>query len=90
MYQTFFLSNGATLRDWLTPRPGSLIDRANTQKDSGLVAEELYLSVLSRLPTEEERKEVADYLVRRSAERTAALQDLAWALITSAEFRFNH
>lgn len=88
--QTLFLANGATLREWLTPRPGSLIDRVNAQKDPGLVAEELYLSVLSRRPSAEESKEVSDYLTRRSADRVAALQDLAWALITSAEFRFNH
>lgn len=88
--QTLFLSNGPTLRDWLTPRPGSLIDRVNAQKDGNLVAEELYLSILSRMPSAAERKEVADYLERRSANRLPALQDLAWALITSAEFRFNH
>ncbi len=88
--QTLFLANGATLREWLTPRPGSLLDRANAQKDAALVAEELYLSVLSRRPSTEESKEVSDYLTRRSADRVAALQDLAWALITSAEFRFNH
>ncbi len=88
--QTLFLTNGAILRDWLTARPGSLIDRANAQKDASLVAEELYLSVLSRMPGAEERKEVADYLTRRAAERVPALQDLAWALLASAEFRFNH
>ena len=55
-----------------------------------MVAEELYLSVLSRLPSADERQEVADYLARRNAERVPALQDLAWALLTSAEFRFNH
>lgn len=88
--QTLFLTNGNTLRDWLAARPGSLIDRMNAQKDAGLVAEELYLSVLTRMPTADERKDVADYLMRRKAERLAALQDLAWALLTSAEFRFNH
>jgi hypothetical protein len=88
--QTLFLSNGAQLRDWLTPRPGSLIDRLNAQKDPAKVADELYLSVLTRLPAEEERKDVVSYLARRSADRAAALQDLAWALLTSAEFRFNH
>src|SRR4029078_6493444 len=62
--QTLFLSNGPTLRDWLTPRPGSLTERANAQKDAGLAAEDLYLSVLSRLPNAEERKEVASYLER--------------------------
>ncbi len=88
--QTLFLTNGATLRDWLAARPGSLIDRLNVQKEVGPLAEELYVSVLTRMPTAEERKEVADYLARRHADRLAALQDLAWALLTSAEFRFNH
>ena len=88
--QTLFLTNGAMLRDWLTARPGSLIDRLSSQKDPRLVAEELYLSVLTRMPTDDERKEVADYLGRRNANRLAALQDLSWALLTSAEFRFNH
>jgi hypothetical protein len=88
--QALFLANGGTLRDWLAARPGSLMDRLAGQKDASLVAEELYLSVLTRLPTAQERKEVADYLDRRAAQRPAALQDLAWALLTSAEFRFNH
>ena len=75
--QTLFLSNGPTLRDWLTPRPGSLTERAIAHKDAGLVAEELYLSVLARLPSADERKEVTDYLTRRAADRNAAIQDLA-------------
>ena len=38
----------------------------------------------------EERKEVAEFLAARPADRPAALQDLVWAIVTSAEFRFNH
>ena len=52
--------------------------------------EELYLSVLTRRPSDEERKEVAEYLKSRASERATALKDLAWALLASAEFRFNH
>jgi hypothetical protein len=88
--QTLFLANGNTLRDWLSARPGSLSARLNALKDAGAVADELYLSVLTRQPTTAERKEVIDYLARRGADRLAAQQDLAWALLTSAEFRFNH
>jgi hypothetical protein len=33
---------------------------------------------------------VADFLAGRPGDRPAALQDLAWALLASAEFRFNH
>jgi hypothetical protein len=46
--------------------------------------------VLTRLPDAEERAEVAAYLEKQNARRTAALGDLAWALIASAEFRLNH
>jgi hypothetical protein len=88
--QTLFLQNGPLLRGWLAPRPGNLADRLARLTDAAAVAEELYLSVLTRRPSDEERKEVADYLAGRRADRDAALQELAWALLTSAEFRFNH
>jgi len=87
--QTLFLTNGGILRDWLAARPGSLIDRLNQEKDVGLLADQLYLSVFARLPSADERKDAAGFLARRT-ERLPALQDLAWALLTSAEFRFNH
>lgn len=88
--QTLFLRNGGTIRAWLAPRPGNLTDRLAKLVEPRAVAEELFLSVLTRLPTAEEEKEVADCLARRTSDRAAALQDLAWALLASAEFRFNH
>ncbi len=88
--QTLFVRNGALIRGWLAPRTGNLVDRLSRLQDARALAEELYLSVLTRLPTEEEHKEVADCLQRRSADRAQALQDMAWALLASAEFRFNH
>jgi hypothetical protein len=88
--QALFLANGATVRGWLTPQAGNLIDRLGNLTDADALAEELYLSVFTRLPSAEERKEIATFLVSRSKDRTAALQDMAWALLASAEFRFNH
>jgi hypothetical protein len=88
--QTLFLQNGALLRGWLAARPGNLADRLTRLTDTTAVADELYLSVLTRNPSADERKEVEDYLAGRSADRAAALQEIAWALLTSAEFRFNH
>jgi len=88
--QTLFLANGALVRGWLAPRAGNLTDRLSKLKDAGPLAEELYLSVLTRYPTSEEQKEVADFLIRHTADRVAALQELTWALLASAEFRFNH
>jgi len=88
--QALFLANGPTVRGWLSPRPGNLIDRLSRLTNTDALAEELYLSVFTRLPTAEERKEVADFLAHRPQERAVALQDMAWALLASAEFRFNH
>ena len=70
--------------------PEDLSGRPLAKPDSGAIAEELYLSILTRPPTDPERKEVADCLADRAADRAGALQDLAWALIASAEFRFNY
>jgi hypothetical protein len=88
--QALFLANGSIVRGWLAPRPGNLIDRLGKLTSTDAQAEELYLSVFTRLPSAEERKEIADFLASRSKDRTAALQDMTWALLASAEFRFNH
>jgi hypothetical protein len=96
--QALFITNGEPIRNWLGPAPGRLIDRLNDLADPLAVAEELYLSLLSRRPTAEERAEVADYLARRAArsdpkkraERPSALRELAWGVLASTEFRFNH
>ncbi|MCC6419329.1 MAG: DUF1549 domain-containing protein [Gemmataceae bacterium] len=88
--QALFLQNGALMRTWLTPRPGNLMDRLGKLKDDAAVAEELYLSAFTRYPNEEERREVADYLRGRTGDRAAALQELAWAVLASAQFRFNY
>ncbi len=86
--QALFLSNGPLLRSWLAPRPGNLTDRlARLQGDA--LTDELYLSVFTRLPSAEERKDVADYLASRP-DRPMALREIVWALLASAEFRFNH
>lgn len=89
--QALFVNNGSPLRDWIAPRAGNLVDRLAKTSDAAAASDELYLCVLTRLPSEDERREVADYLNNRpAAERTAALQELVWALLASAEFRFNH
>jgi hypothetical protein len=51
----------------------------------------LYLTILSRPPTAEELKVVAEYAEPKSGPATAnAPFDTAWALINSAEFLYRH
>jgi hypothetical protein len=89
--QALFMANGGPLKGWLAPGGGNLTERLGKMTDTGKLVEELYLSVLTRLPTEEEVADVGAYLNERPKEkRSAAIQEIAWALLTSAEFRFNH
>jgi Protein of unknown function (DUF1549)/Protein of unknown function (DUF1553) len=90
VHQALFLSNGRQIQTWLAPSNGSLVGRLAPLADAAAVAEELYLSLYSRRPTDEERADVAQYLSERGKERVPALQELAWAMLTSTEFRFNH
>jgi len=88
--KALFLMNDRMVHHWLQPREGNLIDRLQNTTGTNEVARQLYLSVLSRLPEEEEQLAVEDYLQQIPSRRPAALADLAWALLNSAEFRFNH
>jgi hypothetical protein len=88
--QALFFANDGQIRGWLSPGGGNLTERLNKQSEPRAFAEELYLSVLSRRPTEAEIKEATNYLAPRGNDRAAAVQELAWSLITSLEFRFNH
>ena len=50
----------------------------------------VYLTILSRFPTEEELKTVGAYFQSAGGNRRAAANDLVWALINSAEFLYRH
>lgn len=88
--QALFAANGGAINSWVAPAENNVTDRIIKQSDPRVAAEELYLSVLSRMPTDEEVKDVVDYLASRGEDRTAAAQELVWSLLNLAEFRFNH
>lgn len=88
--QALFSSNGGSINSWVVPAGDNVTDRVLKQADPRLAAEEIYLSVLTRMPTEDEVVEVTNYLSTRTADRNVAAQELVWAVLNSAEFRFNH
>ncbi|MFO0918345.1 MAG: DUF1549 domain-containing protein [Planctomycetaceae bacterium] len=85
--QALFLANAGNVRSWIAPG-NPLFNRLNDQPDPKLLADELYLSVLSRRPTDAEAAAVANFLAAKANERPAVIQELIWGLIASAEFRF--
>lgn len=88
--KSLFLMNDRLIQHWLKPRAGNLIDRLAKLESVESITREAYLQVLSRLPDAKEQEWFSDYLAKNGDRRTEALGDLAWALLNSAEFRFNH
>ena len=93
--QALFLSNSSQLLGWLNPSrgadTGNLLARLEAVEQDEAVADELFLSVLTRRPTDEERDMVRVFLGEHAGDgRQQALKNLAWALLTPTEFRFNH
>ncbi len=87
--QALFFANSLVLKQWLTSRGDNLFVRLEKLKDEQ-IADEAYLSILTRRPTDEEKMDATAYLKTPNKSRPTAVQELIWALATSAEFRFNH
>lgn len=87
--QALFLKHGGSVRGLAARRGGGLTDRLAALTDPNAVADELFLSVLTRLPTADERRDVAAAL-DGAPDRAAVLAEVVWAVAVSAEFRFNH
>ena len=90
--QALHLMNSPKLIALLNAKPDTAIGRPLSIAESGLVVEELYLSVLARRPTSGESSAVSLTLEQSgsSAEKSATLNSLRWGLLLSAEFRLNH
>jgi hypothetical protein len=85
--QALYFENGGVARQWAA----TLAQRVAALPEPKAMAEELYLSTLTRMPSDGETAEVAAALATHPPEKKAeALTDYAWALVTSVEFRFSH
>jgi hypothetical protein len=63
----------------------------NSGAPSYRIIEELYLSALSRYPTDDELTNLLAVLNDTpTEERRAAVEDIFWAVLSSREFMFNH
>ncbi len=88
--QALYFANGGPVRSWLNPSGDNLTGRLVKLETPAELAEELYLATLVRKPTTEEIDDIANYLAARGDAKKEAVQELAWGLITSAEFRFQY
>jgi hypothetical protein len=81
------LINGPTISEAVNATDSRIAKLAESEKDDKKLVEEIYLSCLSRPPTEKEQAAVK--FVEGATNRLEVAQDLAWALLNSPAFLFN-
>jgi len=91
MVQVLHISNGDTLNPKLADPNGRVSQWLAAGYSNEQLVDELYLTALSRQPTEEERTRLVEVLAATpEAERRQAVEDLFWSVLSSKEFLFNH
>lgn len=91
MVQAMHLANGDTLNAKLKA-PGNVIDRwLKAKTPDAKIIDSIYLSALSRMPTDGERTELtAVFAATPAGEKRQLIEDLMWSVLASKEFLFNH
>ena len=87
--QALQLINGPTVHNKLRSDAGSVHQWITGGKTDAEIIELLYLTALSRPPLSEEQATAQNH-VKSNEDRTRALEDVAWAVINSKEFLFQH
>ncbi|HWL06924.1 MAG TPA: DUF1553 domain-containing protein, partial [Planctomicrobium sp.] len=86
--QALHLMNGDTVNAKM--KQGRVLEKLLEQKLQPMeIVEQLYVTCLTRRPTEEEKARLQP-LFAEGADPKAALEDIYWALLNSREFLFNH
>jgi hypothetical protein len=88
--QVLHLLNAPEVQAKLSHEGGYVAKLVKRMKDDGPLVEELYLTFYSRMPAEEERQGALAYLREHAGRRRQAVEDLAWTMLNSLEFVFNH
>jgi len=88
--QVLHVLNSPEIQAKLSDEGGTIARLVKQHAENGPLADELYLTFFSRLPTEKERTVASEYLSKDKAKRREAAEDLAWSMMNSLEFIFNH
>lgn len=91
--QVMHLLNGERVQEKLSREDGAIHRLAKREPDNARLVTEIYLAVYGRLPNEDERATALAHMQasgQDSSRRQEAAEDLAWTLMNSLEFVFNH
>ena len=88
--QVLHILNSSELHAKLSHAGGRIARLTAAISDDGKLTEELYLTFYSRFPTETESRTAVGYLAARHENRRQAAEDIAWSMLNTTEFVFNH
>jgi hypothetical protein len=89
--EALLLSNSEkVLKEYFDGGNARLVTALEKIEDDRTLVETVVWSVLSRPADEQEIELLSEYLAARRDRRQDACQQILWALLTSAEFRFNY
>ena len=93
IHEQLYMSNGGISKLFSSQEGGLLHDLADANQESTWEEriETMYLSILSRRPTEDESQKFVEFFEAADENRPHdAVKDAMWVLMTCSEFRFNH
>ncbi len=90
MVQVLHLSNGDTLNPKLADANNWIARKIAGGLDDESIIKDLFLAALSRQPTDDELAKLLAIRGEYGDDQQTALQDIAWSILTSTEFTFNH
>lgn len=88
--EALFVAHHANLQKLLEPHGNNLAARLAAVKNGDQRIEQAWRAILGRTPSDGERIIARDWRHEQGDDDRAAVASLIWALIASAEFRFNH
>ena len=90
MVQVLHLSNGETLNPKLADDANLVGRLIKDGADDTAIIKALFVAALARQPGDGELKNMLSIVAEYGDDRKTALQDVAWSVLTSTEFTFNH
>ena len=88
--EALFMSNNDKIQSLVQDSKDNLVSRLTAIESKHEMIEMLCWTVLCRAPKEEEIEHLLAWFKQNEDNPVRACENLVWAMISSAEFRFNH
>ncbi len=88
--QVLHLTNSPKIQAKISHAGGRVARLTREWRDDGRLVDELYLTFYSRFPSDQERARAVEFIQDQQGERLRGAEDLAWSMLNSLEFVFNH